>query len=169
MPKDKVAVVTGASRGIGRSISFALAGKGALIVAVDIDKAATDTVVSELQASGARALGIVGNVTSSEDVERIISATVENFGKLDILVNNAGITRDGLLVRMKDEEWDAVLSVNLKGAFLCSRGAVQDNVEATIRQDNKYCFHSWTDGKPRSGKLLCKQGRPDRSHQIKCP
>ncbi len=123
MPKDKVAVVTGASRGIGRSISFALAGKGALIVAVDIDKAATDTVVSELQASGARALGIVGNVTSSEDVERIISATVENFGKLDILVNNAGITRDGLLVRMKDEEWDAVLSVNLKGAFLCSRGA----------------------------------------------
>ncbi len=123
MAKNKVAVITGASRGIGRSIALALAAQGATIVAMDMDKASTDTVVSELKAAGAKALAVVGNVTSSEDVERMISAAVEEFGRVDILVNNAGITRDGLIMRMKDDDWDAVLSVNLKGAFLCTRAA----------------------------------------------
>ena len=112
MPKDRIAVVTGASRGIGRSISLALAAKGATIVAVDMD-----------QAAGAKALAVVGNVTVAADVERMIEAAMEAFGRVDILVNNAGITRDGLLMRMKDEDWDAVLNVNLKGAFLCTRAA----------------------------------------------
>jgi 3-oxoacyl-[acyl-carrier protein] reductase len=123
MPKDRVAVVTGASRGIGRSISLALAAKGATIVAVDMDQAATDAVVAELQAAGTKALAVVGNVTVPADVERMIDAATETFGRVDILVNNAGITRDGLLMRMKDEDWDAVLNVNLKGAFLCTRAA----------------------------------------------
>jgi 3-oxoacyl-[acyl-carrier protein] reductase len=123
MPKDRIAVVTGASRGIGRSISLALAAKGATIVAVDMDQAATDAIVAELQAAGAKALAVVGNVTVAADVERMIEAATEAFGRVDILVNNAGITRDGLLMRMKDEDWDAVLNVNLKGAFLCTRAA----------------------------------------------
>jgi 3-oxoacyl-[acyl-carrier protein] reductase len=123
MPKDRVAVITGASRGIGRSIALALAAKGAIIVAVDMDQASTDAVVEELKAAGAKALGVVGNVTVSQDVERMIDEAVAAFGRVDILVNNAGITRDGLLVRMKDEDWDAVLTVNLKGAFLCTRAA----------------------------------------------
>ena len=123
MPKDRVAVVTGASRGIGRSIALALAAKGATIVAVDMDQAATDAVVAELQAAGTKALAVVGNVTVPADVERVIDAATETFGRVDILVNNAGITRDGLLMRMKDEDWDAVLNVNLKGAFLCTRAA----------------------------------------------
>lgn len=123
MPSNKVAVVTGASRGIGRSIALALASKGAIIVAVDMDQASTDAVVAELTAAGAKALGVVGNVTVTQDVERMVDAAVEAFGRIDILVNNAGITRDGLLVRMKDEDWDAVLTVNLKGAFLCTRAA----------------------------------------------
>jgi 3-oxoacyl-[acyl-carrier protein] reductase len=123
MPKDKVAVITGASRGIGRSIALTLAAKGAVIVAVDMDQASTDAVVVELKAAGAKALGVVGNVTVTQDVERMVEAAVEAFGRVDILVNNAGITRDGLLVRMKDEDWDAVLTVNLKGAFLCTRAA----------------------------------------------
>ena len=123
MPKDRVAVVTGASRGIGRSIALALAAKGATIVAVDMDQAATDAVVAELQAAGTKALSVVGNVTVPADVERMIDAAMEAFGRVDILVNNAGITRDGLLMRMKDEDWDAVLNVNLKGAFLCTRAA----------------------------------------------
>lgn len=123
MPNGKVAVITGASRGIGRSIALALAAKGATIVAVDMDQASTDAVVAELQAAGAKALAVVGNVTVSADVERMIDAAAEAFGRVDILVNNAGITRDGLLMRMKDDDWDAVLNVNLKGAFLCTRSA----------------------------------------------
>lgn len=123
MPKDRIAVITGASRGIGRSIALALAAKGATIVAVDMDQAATDAVVAELQAAGTKALAVVGNVTVPADVERMIDAAMEAFGRVDILVNNAGITRDGLLMRMKDEDWDAVLNVNLKGAFLCTRSA----------------------------------------------
>ncbi|MCE1226181.1 MAG: 3-oxoacyl-[acyl-carrier-protein] reductase [Geobacteraceae bacterium] len=123
MPQGKVAVITGASRGIGKSIAFALAAKGATIVAMDMDQAATDATVAELQATGAKALAVVGNVTVTADVERMIDAAVEAFGRVDILVNNAGITRDGLIMRMKDEEWDAVLSVNLKGAFVCTRTA----------------------------------------------
>jgi 3-oxoacyl-[acyl-carrier protein] reductase len=123
MPKGKVAVITGASRGIGKSIAFALAAQGAAIVAMDMDQAATDATVAELQATGAKALAVVGNVTVTADVERMIDAAVEAFGRVDILVNNAGITRDGLIMRMKDEEWDAVLNVNLKGAFVCTRTA----------------------------------------------
>jgi len=123
MPNGKVAVVTGASRGIGRSISLALAAKGAKIVAVDLDIAATEEVVEELKKAGAEAVAVQGNVTVAEDAEKMIEAAVQAFGRVDILVNNAGITRDGLLVRMKDEDWDAVLTVNLKGAFLCTRAA----------------------------------------------
>ena len=121
MPKGKVAVITGASRGIGRSIAMALAAEGAKIVAVDLDLTSTEAVVAELQGQGAEAMAVVGNVTVAADAEKMIDAAVERFGRVDILVNNAGITRDGLLIRMKEEEWDAVLTVNLKGAFLCTK------------------------------------------------
>ncbi|HTP63845.1 MAG TPA: 3-oxoacyl-[acyl-carrier-protein] reductase [Geobacteraceae bacterium] len=125
MPKDKVAVVTGASRGIGRSISLALAAEGAKIVAVDLNMEETEKVAQEIRALGTEAIAVQGNVTASDEAERMIEAAVEKFGRVDILVNNAGITRDGLLLRMKDEDWDAVLGVNLKGAFICSRAAAK--------------------------------------------
>jgi 3-oxoacyl-[acyl-carrier protein] reductase len=123
MPKDKVAVITGASRGIGRSIALALASEGARIVAFDLDMAETEKVTAEIRTLGVDALAVQGNVTVGADTERLMDAAMEKFGRIDILVNNAGITRDGLLMRMKEEDWDAVLSVNLKGAFLCSRAA----------------------------------------------
>ncbi|OHB33553.1 MAG: 3-oxoacyl-[acyl-carrier-protein] reductase [Desulfuromonadaceae bacterium GWC2_58_13] len=125
MAKDKVAIVTGASRGIGKSISLALAACGAKIVAVDIDLAATEAMVAELKARGSEAIAVQGNVTVAADAEKMVQAGVETFGRVDILVNNAGITRDALLLRMKDEDWDAVLTVNLKGAFLCTRAAAK--------------------------------------------
>ncbi len=125
MPKNKVALVTGASRGIGKSISLALAGAGANIVAVDIDLAETEAAVAEFKALGVDAIAVQGNVTVASDVEAMVNAAMEKFGRIDILVNNAGITRDGLLVRMKDEDWDAVLNVNLKGAFLCTRAVAK--------------------------------------------
>lgn len=123
MLNEKVAVITGASRGIGRSIALAMSAQGATIVAVDMDQSSTEAVVAELQAAGGKALAVVGNVTVSADAERMIEAATEAFGRVDILVNNAGITRDGLLMRMKDDDWDAVMNVNLKGAFLCTRAA----------------------------------------------
>lgn len=125
MAKGKVAVITGASRGIGRSIALALAEAGAKIVAVDLDPVATDAIVAELKEKGTEAIAVIGNVTVTEDTEKMIDAAIAAFGRVDILVNNAGITRDGLLMRMKDEDWDAVMTVNLKGAFLCSRAAAK--------------------------------------------
>ncbi|MCW8858989.1 MAG: 3-oxoacyl-[acyl-carrier-protein] reductase [Deltaproteobacteria bacterium] len=125
MVQDKVALVTGASRGIGRSISLALATQGAKIVAVDIDLQATEAFVAELKALGREAVAVQGNVTVAADVEQMVNVAKETFDRVDILVNNAGITRDGLLLRMKDEDWDAVLDVNLKGAFLCTRAVAK--------------------------------------------
>jgi 3-oxoacyl-[acyl-carrier protein] reductase len=121
MVRGKVALVTGASRGIGRSISLMLASQGAKIVAVDIDLPTTEVFVAELKISGTEAVAVQGNVIVTADVERMVTVARETFGRIDILVNNAGITRDGLLLRMKDADWDAVLDVNLKGAFLCTR------------------------------------------------
>ncbi len=125
MPKGKVAIVTGASRGIGRSIALALAAEGAKIVAVDMVPEGVEALATEIKAMGGEAVAVQGNVTVAADADRMIDSAVEAFGRADILVNNAGITRDALLLRMKDEEWDAVLSVNLKGAFLCSRAAAK--------------------------------------------
>lgn len=123
MLKDKVAVVTGASRGIGKSISLALARQGAKIVAVDITLKGMDELLAEIKALGSEGIAVEGNVTVAADTENMMDQAVAAYGRIDILINNAGITRDGLLMRMKDEDWDAVLAVNLKGAFLCTRAA----------------------------------------------
>jgi 3-oxoacyl-[acyl-carrier protein] reductase len=125
MLKDKIAVVTGASRGIGKSISLALAAQGAKIVAVDITTNGMNELLAEIKALGSEGIAVAGNVTVSADTEQMIDAAVAAYGRVDILVNNAGITRDGLLLRMKEEDWDAVLTVNLKGAFLCTRAAAK--------------------------------------------
>jgi len=121
MVQGNVALITGASRGIGRSISLALAAQGAKIVAVDVDLQATEEFVAELKAAGTEAVAVQGNVTVADDVDAMVKIAKETFDRIDILVNNAGITRDGLLLRMKEADWDAVLDVNLKGAFLCTR------------------------------------------------
>jgi 3-oxoacyl-[acyl-carrier protein] reductase len=124
--EGKVAVVTGGGRGIGRAIALALADAGAdVAVAVSRDVSAAQDVAAEIQAKGPRAIARKADVSSAEDAESLVLAAVEELGRIDILVNNAGITRDGLLMRMSEEDWDAVLDVNLKGTFNCTKAALR--------------------------------------------
>jgi len=125
MFQDKVAIITGSSRGIGRAIALHLASQGAIIVASARNLAALEVLVADIEGLGGKALAVSGDVGISKDVESLFAAAMETFGHVDILVNNAGITRDGLLMRMKDEDWDAVLDTNLKGAFYCCRAAAK--------------------------------------------
>jgi 3-oxoacyl-[acyl-carrier protein] reductase len=125
MLTDKVAIVTGASRGIGRVIALALAGQGAKVVASARNAEALEKLTAEIKAQGGEAVAVVGDVALDADANNLISQAVATYGKVDILVNNAGITRDGLLLRMKSEDWDAVLDTNLKGAFLCTRAVAK--------------------------------------------
>jgi 3-oxoacyl-[acyl-carrier protein] reductase len=126
MLKGKVALVTGASRGIGRAIAMELAQHGAdVIVNYAGNEAAALEVVAAIEALGRSAVAVKGNVASSADVEAMVSGTLERFGKIDILVNNAGITRDNLLMRMKEEEFDDVIATNLKGVFNCIKAVTR--------------------------------------------
>jgi 3-oxoacyl-[acyl-carrier protein] reductase len=121
----KIALVTGAAQGIGRDIALGLAADGADVAICDVNLEAAQKTAADIEAAGRRGLAVKTNVASSEDVNAMVGQVVEKFGRIDILVNNAGITRDGLILRMKDEDWDLVLSINLKGAFLCTRAALK--------------------------------------------
>ncbi|MFB2646064.1 3-oxoacyl-[acyl-carrier-protein] reductase [Raphidiopsis sp. BLCC-F218] len=120
--KDQVAIVTGASRGIGRAIAVQLAEKGAKIV-VNYASSSTsaEKVVSEIIASGGEAIALQADVSQADQVEDMVNKTLEKFNRIDLLVNNAGITRDTLLLRMKLEDWQAVINLNLTGVFLCTK------------------------------------------------
>ena len=123
--EGRVAIVTGASRGIGRAVAASLAEDGASVVVSGRDTARLETAAKELEALGVPVLTVPGDVSRREDVEKLVGEARERFGRIDILVNNAGITRDTLLVRMRDEDWDEVLDVNLRGAFLMTRAAAK--------------------------------------------
>jgi len=124
---DRVAVVTGSARGIGQAIALKLAEVGADVVVNDIQPAAEslESVAAEIRAMNRQSLAVTADVSSSEDVARLVETAVSTFGKVDILVNNAGITRDQLIMRMSDEDWDTVLNIDLKSAFLCTRAVLR--------------------------------------------
>ncbi|NLQ04628.1 3-oxoacyl-[acyl-carrier-protein] reductase [Cylindrospermopsis raciborskii] len=120
--KDQVAIVTGASRGIGRAIALQLADKGAkIVVNYASSSASAEKVVSEIIASGGEAIALRADVSQADQVEEMVNKTLEKFNRIDLLVNNAGITRDTLLLRMKIEDWQAVIDLNLTGVFLCTK------------------------------------------------
>lgn len=128
---DRVAIVTGGSRGIGRAISTALAAAGATVVVnYRGNAAAADETIAAITASGGKAIAIQADVANGDDVKRLFSEVNSAYGRLDILVNNAGITRDTLMMRMKDDDWDAVLDTNLKSQFLTTRAAISTMVRA---------------------------------------
>ncbi len=126
--EGKVALITGAGRagkGIGRSIALRLAREGAKIAIADFVVEAAEAVALEVTKMGREALALGGSVSVRDDCEKMVQACIDKFGKLDILVNNAGITRDNLIVRMSEEEWDSVLDTNLKGVFNCTAAAAK--------------------------------------------
>ena len=126
----KVAIVTGGSRGIGLAVASLLVEDGAAVVVSGRDAGRLARASDELEALGGTVLGVVADAASRADVDRLVETAKERFSRIDILVNNAGMTRDGLLLRMKDADWDEVLQVNLRGAFLALRAVAK----AMVRQ-----------------------------------
>ncbi|MBI2288245.1 MAG: 3-oxoacyl-[acyl-carrier-protein] reductase [Chloroflexi bacterium] len=125
---SKVALVTGSGRGIGRAIALKLAEVGATVVINDIGKDA-NSVAEEIRALNRQSLAILADVSSSSDVDRMVAEAVAAYGRIDILVNNAGITRDQLLLRMSEEDWDKVLTINLKSVFLCTKAVLRHMIK----------------------------------------
>jgi len=122
---QKVAIVTGSARGIGKSIAMQLISEGAKVVISDINAELSDATAMELKNTGADVVSIAADVSKVESAEHLIDETVKVYDQIDILVNNAGITRDTLLIRMAESDWDAVLQVNLKGSFNCLKAAAK--------------------------------------------
>ena len=121
----KTAIVTGAAQGIGRAIAEALAHAGADVAVADLDPGRSQDTVTAITKMGRRAMNIKINVANWDDAKAMVDQVVKEWSKVDILVNNAGITRDGLLLRMKEEDWNLVLQVNLNGTFNCTKAALQ--------------------------------------------
>ena len=125
----RVALVTGGGRGIGRAIALKLAEVGTTVVVSDIDEVSASSAAGEIKAMKGRSLAVMADVSSSSDVVKMMETAQAAYGKVDILVNNAGITRDQLLMRMSDEDWDNVLSINLKSVFLCTKVVLRQMVK----------------------------------------
>ena len=123
--KDKIAIVTGAAQGIGKVIALGLAKCGADIAVSDINEDSLSSAVKEIEALGRKAIAVKMDVSSLKDCEEMVKKTIDAFGKVDILINNAGITRDTVLLRMKEEQWDQVIQVNLKGTFNCTKAVIR--------------------------------------------
>ena len=121
----RVALVTGGTRGIGRAIVEALLDDGAAVLFTGRDAARVETVAQELEGRAGKPVGLVAEMGRGEDVQRAVAETQERFGRIDLLVNNAGITKDRLLIRMKDADWDDVLGVNLRAVFQATRAAAR--------------------------------------------
>jgi 3-oxoacyl-[acyl-carrier protein] reductase len=122
MFKDQVVLVTGGTRGIGRAISLEFASRGAkVVVNYTSSEEKAKALVEELAGMGCEAIAVQANVSKSADAERLTAEAIKQFGKIDVLINNAGITRDNLVIRMKESDWDEVMDVNLKGTFLMSK------------------------------------------------
>ena len=128
---NRVAIVTGSARGIGQAIALKLAEVGADVVVNDIEAAAEplESVPTEIRSKNRQSLAVTADVSSTEDVNRLVETAVSTLGKIDILVNNAGVTRDQLIMRMSDEDWDTVLDIDLKSAFLCTRATVRHMIK----------------------------------------
>ena len=122
--KEKVAIVTGSSRGIGRAVAIAFAKEGAdLVINYTSNEAAAKEVVEQIESLGRNAIMVKADVSNAEEVQKLIDSALDRYKKIDILVNNAGFTRPAMMLKMTEEQWDQVIDIHLKGAFLCSQKA----------------------------------------------
>ncbi len=129
--KDKVAVITGGAQGIGQAIATLFASEGAKLVLSDIDEVKVQATAAQIgKEKNVETIGVKGNVSQLADCEKLVEASLDKFSRIDILINNAGITRDNLLMRMSDDEWDSVIAVNLKGVFNCTKAAIRPMMKA---------------------------------------
>ncbi len=128
--KDRVAIITGSAQGIGLATAELFGQEGAKLVLVDVDEAKVQQSATTLSAAGAPSIGLKADVTKYDECEAVVKAAMEKFGKIDVLVNNAGITRDNLLMRMSEGDWDLVLDINLKGAFNFTKAAIRPMLKA---------------------------------------
>ena len=126
---DKVALVTGAAQGIGKAIVELYAEKGANIILVDLQEEVKD-VAASLSKVDRKGFPVIADITKADNVKKVVQDSMKEFGKIDIVVNNAGITRDGLLMRMSEEQWDAVMNVNLKSVFAVTKAATKHMMRA---------------------------------------
>jgi 3-oxoacyl-[acyl-carrier protein] reductase len=157
--EGRVAVVTGAGQGIGYAIAEGLASEGATVVIADIDEAGAQRAADRLTAdSGGKVLAVGGDVGAKEDASRIVDRTVEQCGRIDVLVNNAGIGRDRTVKNMSEDEWDEVLRVNLKGAFLCSQAALRPMIEQAYGRIVNIGSRAWLGGFGQANYAASKGG-----------
>ena len=156
--EGRVAIVTGGAQGIGRAIALNLAEGGASIVLTDTQRPKLDEVAKEIEDKGGKAIGFCVDVTDLEAIQAMVGQTLEAWGKVDILVNNAGITRDNLVMRMKKDDWEAVLKTNLSGAFYCIRGGFAQHGPPALRAHHQHCVGCRSGGQRWAGKLHFLEG-----------
>ncbi len=166
MLKGKTAVITGSGRGIGKSIALKLASHGANIVINDIPSSDyADETCEEVKKLGVECIVVKGDVRNPEDVQKLVSETMDKFGHIDIFVNNAGITRDGLMIRMSEDDWDLVMDINLKGAFNCIKAVARPMMKQRSGAIINMASIVGVMGNPGSGKLCCLKSRSYRSYK----
>ncbi|MBN3766318.1 SDR family NAD(P)-dependent oxidoreductase [Burkholderia sp. Ac-20365] len=157
-PAAEVAIVTGGAKGIGFGIAAALARKGRRIALFDLDRSALDHAASALAAEGADVIGLPVDVTDSASVNEAVDAVIERFGRIDVLVNNAGIVRDKRITKMSDDDWDAVIGVNLKSQFLCCRAVLAHMSAARYGRIVNISSRAWLGGVGQSNYSAAKGG-----------
>ena len=167
MAENKVAFITGGTRGIGKEIALELSNNGFDIAInyISENEENIEILRNQLKENGAKSFFVKGDVSNFEDCEKMTEEIIKEFGKIDVLVNNAGITRDGLILRMKKEDFNSVINVNLVGTFNVTRNVIPYMVKQKIWKNNKSCFSSRSSWKCRSNQLFCIKSRNNRIYK----